>query len=186
MREIREELDGWAVTRGIGADRDGTPAVVSLRVEPTDPDAPPAGGITGTTLRAIRMGRVTTQTYADLSASHATYADLAAAGGTYADVRYAPQRGRKHTNAFLLEVATTYDRLYNTSSERNLYAALATELGPRNNGRPYSRAGARDLVRKARRRGLLEKPRSRGRLGGGLTDRARQLLAGTSCASNPG
>ena len=178
MRETRRELEGgWTVVYETGTDRDDNPTVIRLHIEPTEPDAPPAGGITGTLLRKIPMGRVLAQTYQELSN---TYADLTAAatGSTYADLRYKhqlpPQRGRKHDEKFLLLVARIWDQLVHTSTEPSLYKALVTELA--RHGHEYQRDGARELVRKARRAGLLEDPPSRGRTGGGLTAKARQLL----------
>jgi hypothetical protein len=181
--EVRHQLtDGWTVTYKVGFDLNGQPAIIGLRVEPTELGNVPAGGLKAEMLRQIPTGRVVARTYAELAASKATYADLAASGATYAALRHnvrldhAPRRGRRHDERFVLMVAETWDHVLRTTSERNLYDALVAEL--RRRGYEYRRDGARELVRKARRAGLLQDPLTpRGRTGG-LTAKARQLLLG--------
>jgi hypothetical protein len=157
--------------------------ITGLSITRANNEPVPAGGLRATTVRQIPVNvRVTTRTYADMIGM--TYANAAARHATYADAResaqitnpdHKPRRGRKHSDEFLAVVADSWAAVLE-SDARDLYDALVDELARR--GYAYGREGARELVRNARRRGLLQPPAFRGDTGGGLTAKARKLLAG--------
>lgn len=179
MREIREDRpDGWTVVRQIDTDRDGNGAIVRFLIEATDPDMPPSGGITGTLLRGIKLGRVVAQTWSEVlmepaASGRQTWRSTFQAGDLH-DLKLPPRHGGRLDDEFLLKAAAIWDHLVNTSNERSLYRAFIRELHQQ--GFEYQYEGARDLIERARSREFLERPKKRGKLGGGLTERGKQQL----------
>lgn len=180
-RQIKRLLaDGWTATYTLGRDGNGATVISGLRVERTDGSPVPDGGLSSETLRQIPMRlRVVMRTYADLANTFATYADLAREGsyrdlGEHVQIETykEPSRGRKHDDRFLLVVAQAWETARN-SDTADIYDAMVGEL--RRQGLDYRPGGARELVNKARGAGLLE-PTSQGRVGGGLTSKAKRLL----------
>jgi hypothetical protein len=182
-KKIRRELpSGWIVTYKLGRDSTGATVITGLSVDSGSGEPVPVGGLTAPALRQIPMGvRTITRTYADVNAEFDSWNAVRNSGRTYAELREralivrdaSPRRGRRHDEWFLLTVAQAWDHAY-WSGARDLYAEVRAQL--HRQGYDYTRSGIRELINKARDRGLLELP-SKGSPGGGLTDHARKLLA---------
>jgi hypothetical protein len=195
--DIAEDLpSGWVCTYRL-ANQDGQSVIAELSIHPSGKDVP-QGGLTTRILRRVRLG-------AHLAAITATVRGWASGGtprkdrtthipaapGRSAQVRVVfgaedldrdtaeglgfsgPPRERRpgrpgRSDREFAELAEQYVDARGRGSTRPT-ADVARERG-------YDVAHIRDGIHEARERGLLTRPATKGRAGGELTPRARELL----------
>jgi hypothetical protein len=168
----------WAVAYTV-TERDGIPIIDEVRVAPAanifapvprrgmGPPRYSPGGVTATLLRLVPMDRSIIARAMQAAVGvrgNPLFSDLAIENGRRS-------RGVRHDERFLAAIAAGYVELLPTSGD--VYGDLRGLLAERNIH--YGREGVRELVRKARERGLLTSA-PKGRAGGALTPRAVSLL----------
>lgn len=171
--------------------QDGRYVVGEVRLFPNEPkgahpgqwsaerlgnDAPvPPGGLPARLIRAVKvtdhLAYVAKITQKDQGARYGAAAQLAKQG--FSDPSASGKRG--YSDLFYARVAAQYVVLLDSGASKPI-RMLRKELADQ--GRHLSEASVRDLVRRARDRGLLTKTH-RGRAGGQLTQKAIALLRQT-------
>lgn len=174
---------------------EGQPVIAELRVLPTLMDRPgtewlaptlksgdwtpdpPAGGLTSRALRGVHLGRALELAYEALGEFFERERNLPRDLPTEfaADAVAVPRRpgSKGRDDQFYAVVASMYvDALERGSRKPVVDAAAALSKARRGT---YEPTYVRDLLHVARQRGLLTRP-PKGRAGGQLTDKARQVL----------
>ena len=185
--------DDWVVAVRI-LPQDGQPVVGELRVFPSEPGRPvyggrwsaevlgdkakvPRGGLTARLLREVRIGeslRFFTSGFRD---RHKSWLELIGIwpqgrrGYTLPSTRNVSRLGRRgKPDIFYANIAKDY--------VKRVIAGSRSPVKEMAKARRFPPENMRDMVHEARRRGLLTSGKQ-GKLGGGLTDEVRAILAPT-------
>lgn len=182
---VRYQLEDWVIEYLIVSEA-GAPVIATLLIHPGDVDDPdqrrpvPPGGITARLLRRLHPAnaqRFARSELAERAEPRDPLADAVALHGyRAADLQAQPGPGRpRRPDRFCAEIAAEYTKALDTGSTKPIEDTA--EL------MHYSPAYVRDVISKARRRGLLTRT-GRGRAGGQLTAKGRRTLEGDERSSD--
>lgn len=192
---FEEPIGEWIAAFRLIPDEGGRPQIAEVRVFPNesrrrrrDPgswsgseDSTPPGGLPRTVLNEIKVGRPLEYLDKILKKQAKIYGKemiatlFGLSDGVLSEELRTERPGRGgRSDEFLAEVASIYVDLLNGPT-KSPTKDLAAELSTRRNYE-YAIESARQLLNKARNRGILERPARAGRPGGSLTDYGRSLL----------